>query len=239
MLQNYNNQTILTMDHAIPATDKHAVGWGNSLRLVDTQNKITEELTCKNKCLDLKECVNYKYDQNTLTCKLYRKEPFKTIPTLSLDDCINTCSHDNECDYISHDVNNTCSLHSREPYTGTTIMNDGQTFFNYPIYGYNIGNGASAATLDDCKKMFSTNDKIYYDDYKYCIPKDFTIKGVAGSTTVFFDKTPLDNYAAINGMIGLKSTNRQYIDAFRYVIVIVIIIVLIMVCWRVANIELL
>ena len=229
MLSEYNNQTLLTINNAEPATDEYAIKRRNSLRKIDEKENIKKWYECKNFCDEKEDCVFYDYDAENEKCILYRKEPYKTINDLSLKDCTNFCSKDNACDYLSHSQNNTCMLFTRENNDGKSSVSD--LWVNFPIYGYNTDKGFHAKDFYECKNKLPGKDFAFYSPQNYCIPKKFTNASL-GNTTIFFNKTPLDQYKILNNYIGLKSETRDKINRYKYFFLIIIFIILFYVFYR-------
>jgi len=205
-----------------PATDNYSENRTNSLRLLDKKNKISQDFECKDMCLANNNCVKYVFDRNTQNCELYRKEPYKHINDLSLDDCKMTCFKDNTCDYLSHGINNTCELYTRENYIGKSKI--GNAIFDFPIYGYNSDNGIITNTFEECKNKY--NDFVYNNNKK-CIPKIFGIPKL-NNTTIYFDRFPVDTY----GSLQVLNIDRHYIDKYKdiiftifFILIIVIVII--------------
>jgi len=234
MISKYNNQIILTIPDSKPASDEHAKKKGNSLREIDKKEEIKRWYECRDMCLENENCHHYDYKHANEICILYRNEPYKIVKDLSLDDCTEFCSRDSECDYLSHSANNTCSMHRRENYEGNSVIGD--LWFDYPIYGYNntFKKGIPSQSFEDCKKQFDGTNIVYYDKHKYCVPKQFTTDS-RGSTTIFFNKTPVDKYEFINDIIGLKSENRKIIDTYKYHVVVIFFIIVIVVLIRMLS----
>jgi hypothetical protein len=228
-LSEYNNQTILTINNAQPATDEYARERGNSLRLIDEKQKVKRWFECRDMCLDNPDCELYKYDANQEFCKLYQKEPYKTSTDISLDDCKMFCSKDDKCDYISHSHKNICEMYTRENYNGNTKIGD--LWLDFPIYGYNLVEGKRVNTFEECRKKFDGQNVVFYEEQKYCIPKEFT-KNTIGYTTVFFNKEPLDKYKIVNHILGLKSENRNDANRYKYIILIFVLIILLFICYK-------
>lgn len=229
-ISKYNDQTILTFVNSEPATDEYAKSRKNSLRQIDEKNDIQKMYECREFCLYNDECVHYDYDEKKQNCKLYRKEPFREINDLSLKDCTEFCSKDDKCDYISHSVKNKCELYTREDYIGKSVIED--LYFDFPIYGYNTEHGKRVTSFDECKKTFPGKSAVYYKDYNYCIPRKFTKDNIIGNTTIFFNKTPLNKYSAINSLIGLKSKNRDKVDKYKYFVLVIFFIIIFIIFYK-------
>lgn len=224
MLNEYNNQTLLIFKDSEPATDEFAVKMGNSSRKIYEENNIKKWYECKNICDNRDDCAYYDYDVKNEKCILYRNEPYKIVNDLSLDQCKNFCSNDDTCDYLSHTVNNECMMYTREKIPGKTAIGD--LWFDYSIYGYNIGDKIQVNNFEECANL--KKDFVYYPDRKYCIPKEFTNKQL-GNTTIFFNKSSIDKYKTLNNIIGLKSKNRDTFEKNKYLVLIVFIIVFVLI----------
>jgi PAN domain len=230
MLSEYNNQTILTINNAEPATDQFAVKRRNSLRKIDEKENIKKWFECRDFCRDRTDCAFYDYDKKKEKCILYRREPYKSIKDLSLKNCTEFCSKDDMCDYLSHSQNNKCMLFSRENNKGKSSI--GNLWVDYAIYGYNTDKGFYAKDFYECKdKLGDDKDFTFFTPQNYCIPKKFTNPSL-GNTTIFFNKIPLDKYEILNDYIGLKSKNRDKIDRYKYLFLIIIFIILFYLFYR-------
>ena len=232
MLSEYNNQTILTIKNEEPATDEYALKRRNSLRQIDKKENIQKWYECKDLCQNKKDCVYYDYNNDKAICTLFRKEPFRTIDDLSLNDCTEYCSKDNMCDYLSHSQKNKCMLFSREDNNGKSIIGD--LWVDYSVYGYNTDKGFHADNFDDCKDKLNGKNGVFYMPQNYCIPKKLTNPSL-GNTAIFFNKTPLDKYEILNDIIGLKSKNREKIDKYKYYFLIIVFIILFYFFYRFSN----
>lgn len=234
-LREYNNQILLTIPDSKPINDDSAKERGNSLRLLAESVDIDKWFECRDACLNNPDCVIYKFDQDKPLCQIFRKEPYKEIKDLSLNDCTLFCSKDNDCDYLSHSNDNTCLLYTREQNNNKKSKSSiGDLWFDYPIYGLNIKKGVSADNFNECKKKLGTDYFVYYDDAKYCIPKRFFDQSV-GNTTIYFNKKPVDEYKILNKFIGLKSKNREKVDNYKTYVVIIWIIILILLFYFMTN----
>jgi hypothetical protein len=224
-LREYNNQTLLTINDSKPLNDDNAKDRGNSLRLLVETTDANKWYECRNMCENNPNCELYKFDNDNTICKLYRKEPYKEIKNLSLNDCTMFCSKDNDCDYLSHSNNNTCQLFSRENIKEKTKTSIGDLWLDFPIYGINVEKGINADNFDRCRYKLNNDNFVFYDDSKYCIPKRF-YEYSPGNTTIYFNKDPVDKYKSLNEYIGLKSENRNNIENIKIYIVIIWIIIL-------------
>jgi hypothetical protein len=225
-LREYNNQILLTISDSKPVNDDHAKERGNSLRLLAESLDANKWFECRDMCLNNPDCETYKFDADKQLCQLYRKEPYKEVKDLSLNDCTEFCSKDNDCDYLSHSQNNTCSMYSREELKENGKSAIGDLWVNFPIYGINTNRGVKSDTFERCREKLGHDYFVYYDKSKYCVPKRF-FEQSPGNTTIYFDKKPYDQYKALNKYIGLKSENRESVDKYKiYVIILWIIILL-------------
>ena len=223
MLNEYNNQTILTIHDAEPATDDYALEQKNSLRKIFEKDRTKRWYECRDLCTSNDECVYYDYDKEKEKCILYRHEPYKTINDLSLNTCTDFCSQDDQCDYLSHTENNKCMMFTREKNEGKSSIGD--LWMDFSVYGYNTDNGFHAKDFYECKDKLGNNDGVFFTPQNYCIPKRFTNPSL-GNTAIFFNKTPLDKYKIINDYIGLKSENRDKIDRYKYFLLIIVFFIL-------------
>jgi hypothetical protein len=251
-LSEYNNQILLTIDDVKPINDDKAKERGNSLRLLGESTDINKWFECRDACLNNPDCETYKFDEAKTTCKIYRKEPYKEEKDLSLNDCINFCSKDNDCDFLSHSNDNTCLLYTREnndyndnacsSYINNNNNNSnnnnnnnnnnnksrtaiGEMWFDFPIYGLNLKKGVSAGSFGECRKKLGHDYFVYYDDAKYCVPKRFFEQSF-GNKTVYFNKRPVDKYKILNKYIGLKSENRENVEFYKIIVFVIWIILL-------------
>ena len=229
-LREYNNQILLTIPNSKPVNDDYAKERGNSLRLLAESLDADKWYECRNMCQNNPDCETYKFDEKKTLCQLYRKEPYKEIKDLSLDDCTQFCSNDNDCDYLSHSVNNTCSLHSRENIKEKSKSTIGNLWFDFPIYGINTEKGIRSDNFDRCRAKLEHDYFVYYDKSKYCIPKRF-FEQSAGNTTIYFNKKPYDQYKALNKYIGLKSETRENVDKYKTYVIIVWFIILFLIIY--------
>lgn len=256
-ISEYNNQTILTIKDVRPVNDDFAKKRGNSLRLLGKSTDVNEWFECRNVCLNNPDCVTYKFEKDPLMCKIYRKEPYKEIKNLSLEDCKKFCSRDNDCDFLSHSVDNKCNLFTREKdvsQNNKSRTSIGKLWVDYPVYGLNMKNGIRADSFEECKKKLGTDYFVYYDDVKYCIPKRFFQQSV-GETTIYFDKKPVDRLKVIDDLrnteiimelekkgldipgkfLGLNSPSREFIDKFKVYAVVLFIILLVILFYFIVS----
>lgn len=238
MIKEYNNQRVLIIDNMVPINDNDAVERGNSLRLLFDTTNTDKWYECKNICINNPDCAFYDFkqiDNKTTSCKIFRREPYKKIEDLSFNDCMKFCSHDDDCDYLSHSINNKCELFSREKGNGKTAVGD--LWFDFPIYGINTDKGNKVRTFNDCIKKNKT--AVYYKD-KYnndglCVPKKF-FKYNPGNRTVYFNKDPVNKYKSLNPIIGLKSKHRENIEKYKFLILIIFLVFLFMMIYYFSNI---
>jgi len=223
MIGQYKNQSIFKVADSEPATDDNAVQKGNSLRRLTTYKDITSYYECQSYCNNNKDCASFNYDNKNAQCLLYRKEPFKEINGLTLDDCTEMCSRDDTCDYLSHTQNNKCTLFSREDVDGKSSVGNFST--DYAIYGFNAGPGVSATDYNDCSSKMNGQDFVFYPDQNYCIPKKFTNRQ-AGSTTIFFNKFPAKQYEAIEKKFDIDPHDTRKKNLYAWLFVGLVVIVL-------------
>lgn len=230
-LKTYNNQTIYVFPNTEPVNDDDAVNRGNSLRLLYKNTNIVQQEDCRNICLNNKDCELYKFDSVNNICKLYRTEPYKIIKDLSLDDCTLFCSKDDDCDYLSHDINNTCKLRTREQIDNAKTCID-DMWFDYSIYGLNRDKGE---VIEDFYKGLKKDKQfVYYGNDKYFIPKTF-YKPVSGSTTIYFNKNPIENNKIMDLLVGLKSKHRDYIDTIKNIILLTFFAIITIIIYKAIN----
>jgi hypothetical protein len=226
-LREYNNQTLLTIPDSKPVNDDSAKERGNSIRLLAESVDIDKWYECRDACLNNPDCALYKFDKDKQLCQIFRKEPYKEIKDLTLDNCTLFCSKDNDCDYLSHSNDNTCLLYSRENNKNKNTKSAiGDLWFDFPIYGLNVKKGTPANSFDECRKKLGHDYFVYYDDAKYCVPKRFFEQSF-GDTTIYFNKNPVDKYKILNNIIGLKSKNRESVEHYKTYVVIIWIIIFI------------
>lgn len=223
MLEEYNNQTILTLNNTRPLNDDSAIDRGNSLRLLAETSDLDKYYECKNACNNNKNCVFFDFDTTNTTCKLYRKEPFKKIDKIDKNICLNYCSKDENCDYLHHTINNECFLFSRENIKEKSSSYINDLKFDFPIYGINKSKSAEATDIDDCLKKSNNENCIFYENTKRCVPKLFYANS-PGDTTIYINKDPVDKYKILNKFVGLKSKNRIFIERIKKVIVLIVIL---------------
>jgi PAN domain len=248
-LSKYNNQTLLTIKDVNPLNDDRAKERGNSLRLLGRSLDVNKWFECRDACLNNPDCVVYKFDHEKPMCEIYRKEPYKEVKNLSLDQCKEFCSKDDNCDFLSHHVNNTCKLHTREEDKSedkSSRTSIGDLWLDYPVYGLNVKKGVKANSFDECRKKLGTDHFVYYADAGYCVPRRFFEQNV-GNTTIFFNKEPVDKYESLDNIIDkitgdpeekLKSKNREQIHGLRrWFIGIWLIILILIIYWVVINME--
>lgn len=234
VLEEYNNQIILTINNAYPVNDNEAKEKGNSKRLFLTVPNVQQYYDCRNICYNNSDCSSFEFNNDDILCKLYRNEPYKDIKDTSLNNCKHMCSVDNNCDYLSHSSNNTCRLFTRE----NDIKNKAQTsigdlWFDFSIYGFNDTDGTNAKNFYDCLNKMPEKNFVYYGNGQ-CIPKTF-YKFSPGNTTIYFDKKPYNKYKSINKYIGLKSKNRNIIDKYKNYIVSVFLIILLLIIYYICK----
>lgn len=234
-LKEYNNQTILTLNNAEPINDNQAKERDNSLRLLFETTEADKWYECRNVCDNNPDCVSYDFDKENTLCKIYRKEPYKTTHHLSLDNCTKFCSHDNRCDFLSHSIDNQCSLFTREKLDGRASIKN--LWFDFPIYGVNAEKGIKTKTFEECLDKSKSKYVVFYKDKNanedtdgYCIERRF-FKQNPGNTAIYFNKTPVDQYKSLNPVIGLKSRNRENIEKYKSFIVFVWFIILLIFCY--------
>jgi hypothetical protein len=161
-LREYNNQTLLTIPDTKPINDDYAKERGNSLRLLATSTEADKWFECRNMCMNNKDCELYKFDgegpEGTI-CKLYRKEPYKEIVDIKLETCTKACSLDKDCDYLSHSVDNKCTLHTRENLNESGKTAIGDLWFPFSIYGLNIEKGVTANSFNRCRYKLQKNER--------------------------------------------------------------------------------
>jgi hypothetical protein len=249
-LSEYNNQTLLTIKDVRPMNDDLASERGNSLRSLGRSTNINKWFECRDACLNNPDCVIYRFDKSIPQCEIFRKEPYKEIKNLSLEGCTEFCSKDKECDFLSHSTNNTCQLYTREndkskdKKSKTSI---GDLWLNFPVYGLNVKDGVSAKSFEECKKKLGSDYFVYYDDAKYCVPKRFFTQS-AGDTTIYFDKTPVDKYKALNelsknkfldkfGLDYLRSESREIIEKYRVIIIVFFLILLFLLLFYIVRLD--
>jgi hypothetical protein len=229
-LEEYNNQTILIIKNSEPINDKHVKEKGNSARLLAETSDVDKWYECRNICLNNKNCVTYNFDDENKNCKIYRDEPYKSIRNLSLKDCTKFCSKDDQCDFLSHSFDNKCTLFTREKYDGNTIIGD--LWFDFPIFGINLQKGIELDNFQKCVDNLDNKDAVFYkkdkkDKKGICINKQL-YKYNPGNTSIFFNKTPVDQYKLLNPIIGLKSKNRNNIDKYKIVITFILIFIMLL-----------
>lgn len=241
-ISEYNNQTILTINNARPINDDQAKERGNSLRLLGKSSDVNEWFECRDSCLNNPDCVIYRFQKNLPLCEIFRKEPYKEVKDLSLEKCTEFCSKDNDCDFLSHSVDNKCQLFTREKDKSEgnqSVSSIGKLWVDYPVYGLNIKKGVSADSFEDCRKKLGTEYFVYYDDAKYCIPKRF-FKQSVGNTTIYFDKKPVDKFKAIDKLKDIdiiKSESRYIIELIKKYVVIIFLVLLILILYFLVKEE--